>query len=251
MKRLLYITFIITSLTGFSQEKKGTCSSLIQLYHNNANDSIPDDHFATSGFTFDHAAYSGSWQVDTTTWIDSLIYEVTIPFGDSLQYIAYWHADGMCYSVDTGMVNHVVTVLEGTAFPIIYTGDFTSLSYDLSQEGIIHDPCLFKIQRMDIPHKQYFIRVKFLDLLLPETPLDLPEVTNDISLWLSGENTLSVKADEDAVWEINLYSLSGQLIYHTTIEGENSIDVSTLSKGYFIACVTDQSGIEKSLKFVR
>ena len=253
MKRLLIIVFVFSSLSTFSQdqEKKGVCSSLIILSHNHSDPSIPGDYFTTSGFTLDHAAISGGFFIDSTTWTDSLIYEITIPFGDSLRYSAYWHADGMCYPVDTAVVNHVVTVLEGTPFPISYTGDFVPLLYNLSQEAVIYDPCLLKIQRTDIPHKYYFIRVKFQDPPLPELPLDLPEVTNDVSLWLSNENTLSVKADKEFAWSISLYSLSGQMIQNNQMEGSQDVDISNLSKGCYIARISSENGLKKQVKFIR
>ena len=253
MKRLLIIVFVFSSPGTFSQdqEKKGVCSSLIILNHNQADPSMPDDYFTTSGFTLDHAAISGDFFVDTATWVDSLIYEIAIPFGDSLQYSAYWHADGMCYPVDTAVVNHVVTVLEGTPFPINYTGEFVPFLYNLSQKATIYDPCLLKIQRMDIPHKYYFIRVKFQDPPQPELPLDLSEVTNDISLWLSSENTLSVKADKESVWSINLYSLSGQMIQNNQMEGSQNVDISNLSKGCYIARISSEKGLQKQVKFIK
>lgn len=255
MKQLLYTIFIFSSLNAFSQdqEKKGVCSSLIILHHNQADPSMPDDYFTTSGFTLDHAAISGNFFQDSTTWTDSLIYEITIPFGDSLQYSAYWHADGMCpYAVDSADINSLVTILEGTPFPIVHeVGYYSFIQYDLSQAGVIRNSCLFQIQRMDIPHKCYFIRVKFQDPPQPELPLDLPEVTNDISLWLSSENTLSVKADAEVVWSINLYSLSGQMIQNNQMEGSQDLDISNLSKGCYIACISSEKGLEKQVKFIR
>lgn len=251
MKRLLYITFIISSFSGFSQEKKGVCAAGINLYHYSGNDSISDDHFNLNGFYLTNPLYYGSF-INSTTWSDSVTYEITLPFGDSLLYSAYWHADGPCNSLDSADVNSLVTFLDGTPFLITHKGDYFSyFSYHISQEGIIKNPCFFKIQRLDIPDRLYFIRVNFLDPPQPEAPLDLPEITNDLSLWLSSENTLTVKADEDAVWEMNLYSLSGQVIQKSTLQGSQEVDVSNLPKGCYIARISNGIGAEKQLKFVK
>ena len=246
MKQLLYIAFIISSLTGFSQEKKGICSAAIQLFHDNGGDWSSNDHFYTNGFFYTKPLLYGIFQIDSTTWSDSLIYEITLPLGDSLQYSAYWTADGICNGIDTTAVNHLVTILEGTPFPITYEGYYYYVGYySLSQKGIIRSASLFKIQMNDYTH---FIRVKFQD---PPKPLDLPEITNDISMWLSDENTLSVKADQDAVWDLNLYSLSGQMIRKNTLEGSQDLDVSNLPKGCYIAHVSSENGLEKQLRFIK
>lgn len=247
MKRLLYIAFIIGSFTSFSQEKKGICSASVQLFHNNGGDYNSNDHFYLEGFFFNNPLYYGNFQVDSTTSPDSLIYEITLPFGDSLLYTAGWLADGMCYNVDTAVVNHVVTVLEGTSFLITYGGYYSPGYFNLSQKGVIQDECFFKIEK----DHSYFIRVKFQDPPIPETPLDLPEITNDISMWLSGENTLTVKADQDAVWELKLYSLSGQMIRKNTLEGSQNLDISNLPQGCYIVRVSSEDGLEKQLKFIR
>jgi hypothetical protein len=206
MKQLLYIAFIISSFVGFSQEKKGVCASGINLYHYSGNDSISDDHFYLDGFYMTNPLYYGSF-INSTTWSDSITYEITLPFGDSLLYSAYWHADGPCNSLDSTDVNSLVSILDGIPFLILRQGDYSSnFFYNISQTGIIRNPCFFKIHKQDIP-KSYFIRVKFQDPPQPEVPLNLPDITNDISIWLSDENTLSVKANEDAVLNLNLYSL--------------------------------------------
>jgi hypothetical protein len=252
MKKLTTLIFIITSLTGFSQEKKGICAAGINLFHDSGNDSISDDHFNLNGFNLGTPLYYGSF-LNVTTWSDSVTYEITLPFGDSLLYSAYWHADGMCFeNVDSADVNSLISILEGIPFSITHEGYYsTYFAYDISQKAVIRNACFFKIQRKNYPWNTYFIRVKFQDPPLPETPLDLPEITNDISMWLSSENTLSVKADQDAVWDIHFYSLSGQLIQQSVIEGSQSVDVSSFPKGCYIVCAKDQMGTDKRLNFVR
>lgn len=252
MKRLLYIAFIINSLTVFSQEKKGICSASCHLFHDNGGSYELNDHFSLNGFDLSHPLFYGTFQIDSTTWSDSLIYEITLTSGDSLLFSASWHADGMCYPLSSPeVVDSIVTILEGTSFQIIHTGDFNTVYYSLSQKGTIKDPCLFKIQADYFSGKPYFIRVKFQDPSQSETPLDLPEITNDISMWLSGENTLSVKTDEDAVWEINLYSLSGQLLQKNTLQGSQDLDISKLPKGCYIARFSGENGLKKQVKFIR
>ncbi|WP_343635914.1 T9SS type A sorting domain-containing protein [Fluviicola sp.] len=251
MKKLLIIACISGSLTGFSQdpEKKGICSASIQLFHANGTDWTASDHFRLDGFNVNNPLSYGAFHIDMDVTVDSLTYEITLPFGDSLQYTAYWHADGMCVNVDTSEVNHLITVLEGDLFPITYEGYYSPLYYDLSQEAYIVSPCLFKIQKGTL--KPYFIRVNFQDPPQPETPLTIPEVTNDISIWLSNENTLTVKADQHVIWEINFYSLSGQVIQKSQMEGSQDVDISNLSKGCYIARISSENGLRKQLKFIR
>ncbi|WP_430405878.1 T9SS type A sorting domain-containing protein [Fluviicola sp.] len=247
MKRLLLTAFIITSLAGFSQEKKGICSAGFHLFHESGDDSIPDDHFMLEGFSLDNPLYYGGFHIDST------IYEVTLPFGDSLLYSAYWHVDGMCYPlVNSGIVDSIITILEGVPFSIIHEGYYgNSVYYSLSQKAVIRNSCLFKIQKNVPGATAYFIRVKFQDPPIPETPLDLPEITNEISMWLSSEHTLSVKTDQDAVWDLNLYSLSGQMLQKKTLEGSQDVDVSDLPKGCYIARVSGENGLEKQLRFIK
>lgn len=251
MKQLLCIIFITGSLTAFSQdpEKKGICSAAIQLYHANGTDWSASDHFRLDGFNVNNPIAYGGFHIDMDIPVDSLTYEITLPFGDSLQYTAYWNADGLCYQVDTAEVNHLITVLEGDQFQITYQGYYSPLYYDLSQEAYIVHLCLFKIQKGSL--KPYFVRVKFQDPPQPETPLTIPEVTNDISLWLSNENTLAVKADQHAVWAINFYTLSGQLIKTAKLEGSQDLDISDFSKGCYIARISSENGLKKQLKFIR
>lgn len=247
MKKLLYITFIITSLNGFSQEKKGICSSGFHLFHESGDDSIPDDHFNLKGFSLSNPLYYGGFHIDST------IYEVTLPFGDSLLYSAYWQADGMCETLmGSEIVDSIITILEGVPFPIIHEGYYGGFSYfSLSQKAVIRNPCLFKIQKNIPGANSYFIRVKFQDPPIPEAPLDLPEITNDYSIWLSNENMLSIKADENSLLDIHLYSLSGELVQEATIEGSQNLEISTLPKGCYIVHSSDKNGLEKRLKFVK
>ena len=255
MKKLLIIVFAFSYTSTFAQdqEKKGVCAAAIQLFRDNTAESTPNDHFSLNGFNLNEAYYTGSFQIDSTTWADSLIYEITLPFGDSLMYSAYWIADGMCpYSLDSADVNSLVTVLEGTPFPIVHYVDYYSfLQYDLSQAGVIRNSCLFQIQRKNIPGKKYFVRVKFLDPPVQEEPLNLPEITNDISMWLNSENTLFVKTDETTVWNAELYSLSGQVIQKYRLEGSQTLDISTLPKGCYVAHISSENGLKKQLKFIR
>ena len=249
MKKLLIIACASCSLTGFSQEKKGICSAAIQLYHANGTDWNASDHFRLDGFNVNNPLFYGGFNIDTDVTVDSLTYEITLPFGDSLQYTAYWHADGICVNVDTSEVNHLVTVIEGDLFPITYEGYYSPGYYDLSQEAYIVSPCLFKIQKGI--SKPYFIRVNFQDAPAPEVSLNTEEVVNDVSIWLSNENTLTIKADKDAIWEMDLYSLSGQKIQNNILEGSQNLDISYLPKGCYIARISSENGLKKQLKFVR
>lgn len=249
MKRPINLTliFILISLFGFAQdqEKKGICSASVQLFHNNGGDWNSNDHFWIDGFYSNNFSYYGNFQIDSTTWSDSIIYDLTLPFGDSLQYIAYWHADGMCYPIDTTVENHIVSVLEGTVFPITYDGYYSPGYYDISQEGYISHPCLFKIKKGS---KGYFFRVKFQEA---PKPLVVPQIINDISLWMSAENTLSIYAVEGCTWNLEVYALSGELIHSNTMEGAQNLDVSSFPGGYYIAHIKDNIGNEKHVKFVK
>jgi hypothetical protein len=252
MKRSINLIFVLifSSLSGFSQdqEKKGICAASVQLFHNNGGDWNSNDHFWIDGFYSDNFSYYGNFQVDSTTWSDSLIYELTLPFGDSLQYTAYWRADGPCNFIDTAVQNHIVAVLEGPVFPITYEGDYSPGYYDLSQEGYISHPCLFKIKK---GYHGYFFRVKFQDAPEQEQPLTVPQIINDISLWMSAENTLSVKAVEGCTWKLKVYAFSGELIRSNTLEGSQNLDVSSFPAGYYIAHIKDNIGNEKHVKFVK
>ncbi len=252
MKQLLYIICIISSLTGFSQdhEKKGICSSGISLFHSNGDDFYESNRVLIDGFNTSHVYEIVNFTIDSTTWTDSLIYELRLPFGDSLTYSASWHADGMCYYLDSADVNSLVTILKGIPFPIAHKRDYDmSYYYNLSQIGYIKDPCLFKIQKRNSPDK-YFFRIKFYD---PEASVEgpFPKISEDISVWQSSENMLTVQATEGIAWNIDLYSLSGQLIQNNKLEGSQDLDISTLSKGYYIARISSEKGLKKQLKFIR
>lgn len=252
MRQLLYITFVISSLTGFSQdqEKKGICSSGISLFHSNGDDFYESNRVFIDGFNTSHVYEIVNFTIDSTTWTDSLIYELRLPFGDSLTYSASWHADGMCYYLDSADVNSLVTILKGIPFPIAHKGDYDmSYYYNLSQIGYIKDPCLFKIQKRNSPDK-YFFRIKFYD---PEASLEgpFPKISEDISVWQSSENTLTVQATKGIAWNIDLYSLSGQMIQRSKSEGSQDLDISNLPKGCYIAWVSSSNGLEKQLRFIR
>lgn len=250
MKQLLYITCIISSLTGFSQdqEKKGICSSGISLFHSNGDDFYESNRVYIDGFNTDHVYEIVNFTIDSTTWTDSLIYELRLPFGDSLTYSAYWHADGPCYSLDSADVNSLVTILKGVPFSIAHKGDYDlSFFYDIWQIGYIKDPCLFKIEKRN-SGVRYFFRVKFYD---PEEASWGEQVINDISVWLSSENTLTVKTDKDVVWDIDLYSLSGQMIQNKKQEGSQDLDISDLPKGCYIARISSENGFKKQLRFIK
>ena len=250
MKQLLYIIFIFNSLNTFSQyqEKKGICSASVQLFHKNGEDWSSNDHFWMDGFYSNNSSYYGNFLVDSTTWSDTLIYELTLPYGDSLQYTASWHADGLCITIDTAVENHIVDVLEGPVFPIAFEGYYSPGYYSISQKGYISDPCLFKIKK---GYHGYFFRVKFQDAPEQEKPLTVPQIINDISLWMSTENTLSVKAVEGCTWKLKVYAVSGELIRSNTLEGSQDLDVSSLPAGYYIAHIKDNIGNEKQVKFVK
>ncbi len=248
MKQLLYTAFICFSFNGFAQEpeNKGICTASVQLFHESENDTIPNDFFYLNGFFFANPLYSGSF-MDITNTSDSITYEITLPFGDSLLYHGGWMADGMCYGIDTAVVNHILTVLEGEPFQITYGGDYNPLVYDVYQDGVIRNSCFIKIRK----EHTYFFRIKFLDPPAPENPLDLPEITNDLSMWLNGENTLFVKTDETTVWNAEFYSLSGQIIQKYRLEGSQTLDISTFPKGCYVAHVSSENGLKKQLKFIR
>lgn len=252
MKKLLHTIFIFSSLCGFSQEKKGICSSYIHLFHDSGSDSIPDDKFRLEGFFMNDYSFQGNFVIDSTTWADTVIHELTLPIREKLSYSAYWIADGMCYTLDSANVNSLVTVLEGTPFPITRKGFYdTYFYYNFSQEGVIKEPCLFKIQRKNDLFRTYFFRVKFQDPPQPEVPLETPEIILDISAWLSNENILRVKTDETIVWNLHLYSLTGEVIQNNEWKGSQDLDISNLSKGCYIARFSSQNGLEKQLKFVK
>jgi hypothetical protein len=249
MKKLLIIIFVLGSLSTFSQENKGICSASVRFYHESGNDTVQDDHFYVNGFSFTNPLYYGSF-LDVTNSSDSTIYEITLPFGDSLLYSASWMADGMCYGIDTAVVNHILTVLEGTPFPITVGGYYAPGYYNVYQNGIIRSSCFLKIQK----EYTYYLHIKYLDPpppVEPEKPLTLWEALNELYLWSKDENTISVKADDATIWEMNLYALSGQLLQKHQFQGSQDVDVSKLPKGCYIAGISPENGKNKQLRFIR
>jgi len=258
MKQLLYIIFIISSFTGFAQEKGPICTSTFGLSHYVGTADYDDYLIISQG----HVHIKGMFYIDSTV-TDSTIYEIVLPAYDSLTYSGSWVNDGwgacFTYMLETDETDSVAMVLSGPVFPITYNSNNSNGLYvfNIQQNGVIHDPCLIQLQApypnhvYPNPCPKYFVRVKFQDPPEPEVPLNIKEVTNDISLWLSNENTLTVKADKDAIWKMDLYSLSGQVIQKNQLEGSQDLDISSLSKGCYIARITNNTGIEKSLKFIK
>lgn len=205
------------------------------------------------GFSLDNPLYYGEFHLDSINLPDSTIYEVTLPFGDSILYSASWHADGMCYPMSgPEEVDSIVTILEGISFPITYEGYYGNTGYySLSQHAYIRNACLIQIKAENPNATPYLIRIKFSDQIPEDPSLELPEIENEISMWLSNENTLSIKADQNAVWGMNLYSLSGQVIQKSTLQGSQEVDISNLPKGCYIARFHSEIGVEKQLKFIK
>ena len=257
MKQLLYIIFITCALTGFSQdqEKKGYCSNSCRLFHPTANNEFTD-YYSFWDLYFQDLDYGGAFHVDTSLVKTHLI---TLFKGDSVIYQAEWgDMDGsLCWPVEfntlsPGDVDSTLTVLEGTPFPIVfdnspYSGPYSH--YSFKQKAVIRNSCLISFRALH-SGEIHFVRIIFVDP--PQEPsLNVPENTSDISLWLSNENTLTIKADKDASWEVGLYSLSGQLIQKNLSEGSQNLDISNFSRGCYIARITNNTGIEKSLKFIK
>jgi hypothetical protein len=251
MKQLLYITFVIASLTGFSQEKGPICSSHCRLYHPTEN--IYNDYYRLKGNNWNLHEFTGLFQPDS---IDSTITEITLIVGDSLLYSAGWTDWGPCFYPDLQLedVEHVITVLEGEVSVTAVREESFSPDWDytINQEATIRSSCFLELKGAHFSNpKSHFVRVKFQDPPQPETPLSLPEITNDISMWVKNENTLTVKADQDVIWEINLYALSGQMIQKHALEGSQDLDISTLPKGCYVAHISSENGLKKQLKFIR
>ena len=258
MRQSIYLIFILISLSGFSQDevKKGSCSSGCHLFHESGDASIQDDHFMLDGFYLNNPIYYGDFYIDSAAnSSDSTIYSITLPVGDSLVYSAYWISDGMCYyfgMTSADEVDSIFSILDGVQVTVIHEGAFDIPGYyNLSQRAVIYNSCLIQIKRKGWGSTPNLIRVNFQDPPQPEIPLEISTVTDDISLWLSNENTLTVKADQQAVWNLDLYSLAGQVIRKSTLEGSQDLDISNLSRGCYIARITNDTGIEKSLKFIK
>ena len=251
MKQLLYIAFIITSLTSFSQEKGPICSSHCRLYH--PTEWIYNDYYRLKGTNWNLHEFTGLFQADS---IDSTITEITLILGDSLLYSAGWVDWGPCFHPDLELedVEHVITVLEGeVSVTAIRKESFSpDWDYTINQNATIRSSCFLELKGAHFSNpKSHFVRVKFVDPPAPEDQLDLPEITNDISMWLNSENTLFVKTDETTVWNAELYSLSGQMIQKYRLEGSQTLDISTLPKGCYVAHVSSETGLKKQIRFIR
>ena len=256
MKHLLFIIAIICSLTTSSQERGPICNVGCSFIH---DDGTPfGDHLHLDGFYLSEPVCGGTFHLDSTNLSDSVIYEITLPFGDSLMYHGTWMNDGWgpcLVLLHPEQLDSVVEILEGTPFPILSSGTYTNeVDYSLSQDAVIRDSCFLKIRatysNFSTPH---FVRVKFLDtpLGIPDPADEMSAITNEISIWLSNENTLAIKADENTLVDLNLYSISGQLVQHTIIEGTQNLDISALPKGCYIARSSAKNGLEARLKFVK
>jgi hypothetical protein len=249
MKQLLITIFIISSLAGYSQEKGPYCS--IGCYFKHTDETPMGDYLFVSGFFFNPLiVLGGDFHTDSTNLSDSLIYEITLPFGDSLKYRGSWVTDGgPCLILQNPEVlDSVITILEGVSFPITSSGTYYSSGfYDLTQKAVIHNSCFIQIKRPYIPNSiPHFVRVKFLDQVL-----GIPDTASEFSMWLNSENTLTMKANAGVVWDMNIYSLSGQIIQKYSLEGSQDLDVSNLPKGCYIARVSGENGLEKQLRFIR
>ncbi len=254
MKRLLFITLIITSSTVFSQEKGPVCSKVCYLKH--LNETLPDDFYGLSGNGWNHHEFNGLFQADST---DSSIAVITLLTGDSLVYHGGWIDWGPCISPDLEVddVTSVITIVEGEPFPVTAvksTSNSPDWDYSISQDAVIRSSCLLGLKaplNMSSPTpKIHFVRVVFID-----TPVEagIPDelAVTDLSVWLSTENTLSVGANNDVKWDFCLYSLSGQVIQTSRQTGSQDVDVSQLSRGCYVAIVSSEDGVKKQLKFVR
>lgn len=163
---------------------------------------------------------------------------------------------GPCIAPDLEIedVYGVISILEGEIFPVTTVKTISSSpdwDYSISQDAVIRTSCLLELKAAYIPNsKSHFVRVKFSDgsLDIPDAP---NETSTDYSIWLSNENTLTIKAVENSVLKVNLYSLSGQLVQEATIGGSQNIDISTLPKGCYMVLSSNKNGLEKRLKFVR
>jgi len=250
MKRLLYITFIIGSLNAFAQEKGPICSIFCTLTHTNGSN-LPD-HFSVYSLALNNKIVSGAFHPDP---LDSTIFVITLPIGDSLVYHGGWTDWGPCISPDLEVenVDGVLTVLEGALFPITAVKTISSSpdwDYSISQDAVIRDSCLLEIKAVYVSNpKSYFIRVNF-----GEAPAlgVLENTTKDNYMILKNNgNTLFIEADENAVLNATIYSLSGQLVQKETIEGKQNLDISSFPKGCYIVNVSDENGTEKRMKFVK
>ena len=250
MKRLLYITFIISSLNVFAQEKGPICSIFCTLTHTNGPNL--SDHFSVYSLALNNKIVSGAFHPDP---LDSTIFVITLPIGDSLVYHGGWTDWGPCISPDLEVenVDGVLTVLEGVLFPITAVKTISSnpdWDYSISQDAVIRDSCLLEIKAVYVSNpKSYFIRVNF-----GEAPAlgVLENTTKEIYMILKDNgNTLFIEADENVVLNATIYSLSGQVIQKSSLQGSQEVDISNLPKGCYIARISSGIGLEKQLKFIK
>jgi hypothetical protein len=248
MKQLLYITFIITSLSGFSQEKGKICSISCSLRH-----PTPDylDYFTVYSNALNQEVHNSAFQVDS---LDATVFEISLPAGDSLVYHGGWVSWGPCATPhEVEDVDGVLTILEGESVPITTVKTLSTSpdwEYSIGQDAVIRTSSLLEIKAVYLSNsKSHFVRVTFVAPTLPVP--GVPDISQDIYILLTDENTLFIEADEHSILNTVIYSLSGQLVEKRIIEGQQNLDISSLSKGYYIVQVTDETGAEKRLKFIR
>lgn len=250
MKHLLYIAFIITSLNSVAQEKGPICSIFCTLTHTNGSN--PSDHFSVYSYALNHKVFSGAFHVDP---LDSTVMVITLPIGDSLVYHGGWVDSGSCIAPDFEVedVDGVLTILEGELVPITAVKTISTSpdwDYSIGQDAVIRSSCLLEIKAIYVSNpKSYLVRVEFV-----ESPiLGIPEdITKDIYIVLTdNQNTLFIEVDENAILNTTIYSLSGQLVHKTTIEGQQNLDISSFPKGCYIVNVSDETGGEKRMKFIK
>ncbi|MNU65038.1 hypothetical protein D3C71_543270 [compost metagenome] len=243
MKRLLFITALINSISTFSQEKGAQCKSECSLTYHHGTET---DLFQIKGFFFDLAQYTEAFEQSTQ---DTMSYEISINEGDSLIYNADFVFEVCPGGIGQDDLDSVLLVLEGDPVPLTKGWNVTSYSGDhFWQTGVIKSPGLFRFRDdyRNSPENTYLMRVTMKELATPEISI------NQDWVLLSYENSLTIKtANETAVVSVTIYSLSGQLIRQALLEGTTALDLSALPKGCFIVHATDRNGIEKSLKFVK
>jgi hypothetical protein len=249
MKQLLYIALIISSLNSVAQEKGPICSIAVTLHHPSPANS---DYFSVYSYALNHRVFSGSFHADP---LDSTIMVITLPIGDSLVYHGGWIDWEPCIAPDFEVedVDGVLTILEGELVPITAVKTISTSpdwDYSIGQDAVIRTTSLLEIKAAYLPNpKSHFVRVTFVAPTLPVP--EVPEISKDIYILLTDENTLFIEADEHSILNTVIYSLSGQLVEKRIIEGQQNLDISSFSKGCYIVQVTDETGAEKRLKFVK
>ena len=248
MKNLTALIFIISSLTGFAQEKGAGFFSECTLNYAQPNGIVS---FCIHEFQLNVLSFSGAFQLQLS---DSIIYEITLPIGDSLTYAgSYSFGHALCSLIELEDMDSVILTVGGEPFSVVtepINNSWGGSSY--LQRGIITEPCLIKIEATysSLGHqKKHFLRVKFVEPTLPVP--GVPDISKDIYILLTDENTLFIEADEHSILNTVIYSLSGQLVEKRIIEGQQNLDISSFSKGCYIVQVTDETGAEKRLKFVK